>query len=189
MDRREALKTVALLLGGTVINSQVFLTGCSSATDENDELFTQSDIALLDEIGETIIPATDTPGAKAVGVGNFMAMMLPDCYSERNQENFRKGLDKIRNDFNNEFAHSFMEAEPEERQHFLQKLDAEIPSYDETKTKNDPDHYFRIMKELTLLGYFTSKAGCTQARRYKQTPGRYQACTDYTEGDKAWSIP
>lgn len=190
MNRREALKNVALMLGGTVINSQAFLAGCSTRDQTAKyELFTRSEVELLDEIAETIIPATDTPGAKAAEVGSFMAMMVPDCYSKKNQESFHEGIEKIRRDFQTEFGHSFMDGQPEERRGFLNNLDAEIHSYNETKKEDDPVHYFRIMKELTLLGYFTSEIGCTQARRYKQTPGRYEACTDYTAGERAWTTP
>lgn len=192
MNRREALKNVAIILGGTVISSQAFLSGCSSSGSEagaDDEPFSSSDIDLLDEIAETIIPATDVPGAKAAGVGSFMAMMVSDCYSEQNHKSFREGLDKIRSDFKDTFDHSFTEAQPEERSRFLSNLETEVYSYNETKNNGDPEHYFRIMKELILLGYFTSEPGCTLARRYKQTPGYYEACTDYTKGEKAWSTP
>lgn len=190
MNRREALKNVALILGGTVINSRAFISCCSSGNaGEKIRMFSQSDIDLLDEIAETIIPATDTPGAKAAGVGRFMAMMVPDCYSSRDVENFRQGLNEIRQTFKTEYRHTFLDAEPAERREFLNNLDSEIDSYNETRNSEDPDHYFRIMKELVLLGYFTSEVGCKQARRYAQTPGRYEACIDYTEGDRAWANP
>ena len=189
MERREALKNVALIMGGTVIGMQAFLLGCQSDSKEIEkgkEIFTKGDIALLDEIGETIIPATDTPGAKAVGVGSFMAMMLPDCYPEKEQKAFYKGLETLPKDFEGEFGHAFMEAKPVERKAFLTKLDQEMVQHGGSKKENEPEHYFRIMKELTLLGYFTSEIGCTQARNYVQTPGRYDACIPYSEDGRAW---
>lgn len=188
MDRREALKRVGLLLGGTVISSQLFLTGCSSEDEEkrNQGSFSESDVDLLNEIAETIIPETDTPGAKAAGVGSFMAMMAADCYSEKNRESFKNGLEKVRSNFQKGYNHSFMDAPVKERRAFLNNLDSEIYSYNQTKDEEDPEHYFRIMKELVLLGYFTSEIGCTEALRYVQTPGSYEACVDYTEGERAW---
>jgi hypothetical protein len=51
----------------------------------------------------------------------------------------------------------------------------------------EPAHYFRMMKELALLGYFTSEIGCTEALRYIETPGRYDPCLPYTPGDRAWA--
>ena len=80
MNRREALSRVALIMGGTVIGANLFLEGCAPA-DKKTSLteFTPDDIAYLDEISETIIPATSTPGAKAAKVGAFMTVMVRDC--------------------------------------------------------------------------------------------------------------
>jgi hypothetical protein len=50
-----------------------------------------------------------------------------------------------------------------------------------------PAHYFRMMKELALLGFFTSKIGCTQALRYVEAPGRYDPCLPYSPGESAWA--
>jgi len=50
-----------------------------------------------------------------------------------------------------------------------------------------PAHYFTMMKQLTLLGYFTSKPGATEALRYVPVPGRYEGCIPYTKGEKAWA--
>lgn len=191
MDRREALKNVAILMGGTVIGTQAFLAGCQSKNenkaDNINSLFTKQDIELMDEVGETIIPATDTPGAKATGIGSFMAMMVFDCYEEKHQKAFKKGLDKIRENFKEEFGYSFADGKPEERINFLGKLDKELEAYNQTKKEEDPEHYFRMLKELTLLGYFTSEIGSTQALRYIQTPGRYDGCVPYEKDDKAWA--
>jgi hypothetical protein len=54
-------------------------------------------------------------------------------------------------------------------------------------TTREPAHYFRMMKELALLGYFTSKIGYTQAMRYVEAPGRFDPCIPYTPGEPAWA--
>jgi hypothetical protein len=54
-------------------------------------------------------------------------------------------------------------------------------------TEEPPNRYFRMMKELSLLGYFTSEIGCTQAQVYEEAPGRYDPCLPYTPGQKAWA--
>jgi hypothetical protein len=54
-------------------------------------------------------------------------------------------------------------------------------------TADAPPHYFRMMKELALLGYFTSEIGYTKAMRYQETPGRFDPCTTYTKGEPAWA--
>ena len=88
MNRRDALSRVALLLGSTVIGAEFFLNGCTTADQKVGQSidFTPEDIAYLDEVAETIIPQTDTPGAKAAKVGTFMTVMVRDCYDEKNQK-------------------------------------------------------------------------------------------------------
>lgn len=189
MNRREALRAVGLIMGGTVIGAEAFLSGCQRATEEQiSGAYTASDISLLDEIGETIIPETDIPGAKAVGIGEFMVMMVQDTYEEKNQEAFQEGLDKIRGNFEDQYGHSFMEGTAAERHEFLSALNDELDAYGQQKKEDDPEHYFRMMKELTLLGYFSSEIGSTQALRYIETPGRYDACIPYQKGDRAWAV-
>lgn len=192
MDRREALRNVAFLMGGTVIGAQAFLIGCQSKKEEagknSSSLFKQDDIALMDEIGETIIPTTDTPGAKAAQIGSFMTIMVQDCYDDKSREAFRAGLNKIHENFHQEFGHSFIAGKPEERISYLLKLEEEWGEYNSTKKEDDPEHYFRMLKELTLLGYFTSEVGSTQALKYIQVPGRYEACIPYEANDKAWAV-
>ena len=191
MDRREALRSVAFLMGGTIIGAQAFLTGCQETTEQKvdhfNSLFSEQDILLMDEVGETIIPTTDTPGAKATGIGAFMAMMVLDCYDEQQQKAFRNGLNTIRENFEQKFGHSFEDGKPEERESFLGKVAQEVWPYYRNRKEGDPDHYFRMLKELTLLGYFTSEIGSNQALRYIQTPGRYEGCIPYEKGGKAWA--
>src|SRR5579863_9973109 len=92
MNRRDALTRVAVILGGSVIGAEFFLNGCKATPGKITGLFTPDDIFLLDAIAETIIPETDTPGAKAAQVGSFMSVMVNDCYSPDQQEVFTKGM-------------------------------------------------------------------------------------------------
>ncbi len=189
MNRRNALKSVALLMGGTVIGAQAFLTSCRNAeTASVNALFTADDVAVLDEIGEIIIPTTDTPGAKSVQIGQFMAMMVLDCYTEQDQQAFTEGLSKLQADYKTQYRDSFMEGNPTERTAFVTALDKEMVEHSRTQKQGEPTHYFRIMKELTLLGYFSSEVGATKALRYIETPGRYEGCIDYKKGDRAWAV-
>lgn len=185
MHRREAVQYISLLLGGTLVGANAFLTGCKTDTKDK-QAFNESDIAYLNEIGETILPTTATPGAKAANVGLFMTVMVNDCYVEKDQEVFREGMGKL-NDFSNKkFDNEFMKLSPQQRTELLVALDNEQKDFMKTKKEGEPGHYFRMMKELTLLGYFTSEVG-TKARRFTPVPGRYDACIPYKKGDKAFS--
>ena len=69
---------------------------------------------------------------------------------------------------------------------FLNELDREQKAYTDKKTSDQPPHYFRMMKELTILGYFSSEIGCTQAVRFIEVPGRYDGAAPYKKGDRAF---
>ena len=165
MNRRDAIERVALLMGGAVIGAEFFATGCksgSSATDVKD-LFTPDNTAYLNEVGETILPTTATPGAKAANVGGFMGIMVRDCYTPDDQKIFLTSISKIDDATNKKFGKKFMDATAEQRTAVLTDLDAEQKAYTKTKKEKEPNHYFKMVKELTLLGYFTSEVGCTKA--------------------------
>ncbi len=186
MNRREAVQHISLLLGGTIVGSTFFLNGCKTETKSGNE-FSNEDVAFLDEVSDTILPPTKTPGAKAAGVGQFMTVMVNDCYEPENQKIFHEGINKLNDAADKKYNSVFVKLSPEQRHEFLVELDKEQNDYMKNKKSEDPSHYFRMMKELTLLGYFTSEIGCTQAMRYIETPGRYDGCVPYAKGDKAWA--
>jgi hypothetical protein len=186
MDRREAVQYISLLLGGTLVGGTAFLSGCKSDTGIS-MTFTPEDVAYLDEVADTILPATKTPGAKAAKTGQFMTVMVNDCYEEKDQKIFHEGMKKLNDLSKKNYGDSFVKITPQQRHDLLVKLDSEQKEYMKNKKKDDPSHYFRMMKELTMLGYFTSEIGCTQARRYVETPGHYDGNLPYKKGDKAFA--
>jgi len=84
MNRRELLKLIAAATGCAMIGLPKLAQGYVSPPEPNND-FTADEVALLDEIAETIIPRTDTPGAKDAGCGLFMAQYVTDCYSPEDQ--------------------------------------------------------------------------------------------------------
>jgi Gluconate 2-dehydrogenase subunit 3 len=210
------------LLGGVaLVGGSAVLTGCrpeGNPTAE-DRPFTAEDIAFLDEVADTILPPTSTPGAKAAQTGAFMAQMVDDCYDGRDRKIFRQGMRTI--DEATQKAHnvSFMKATPQQRLSVLEAIERDEKSYrrrlerraaqevvglsewisgrnwplvwtsapQQRSPTSRPRPYFRMMKELALLGYFTSEIGCTQAQRYVESPGRYDPCVPYQSGEKDWA--
>ncbi|MEX2603602.1 MAG: gluconate 2-dehydrogenase subunit 3 family protein, partial [Gracilimonas sp.] len=92
MNRREALKKLGIVVGGTVVGSQVLLMGCSSGRSDLSKTFSPENLKLLNEVGETIIPATKTAGAKAANVADFMKTIVTDFYTEEEQRVFAEGV-------------------------------------------------------------------------------------------------
>jgi len=94
MERRELLKMIALATGSVMIGGEFLLSGCQPKKPAG-VLFSDDDILFLDEVGETIIPTTSTPGAKAAEIGKFMKTMVTDCYTEPDQKAFVDGISKL----------------------------------------------------------------------------------------------
>ena len=252
ITRREAILRVTALMGGVaLIGGNAMLTGCKDTggsastmdTTAAAKPFTTDDVAFLDEVADTILPTTKTPGAKAAKTGAFMALMVTDSYSPGDAKIFREGMKTIDDASKKANNVGFMAATPAQRLALLQTLDQEqktqsdkidadmradakrrrettspaVPdSVKAAKPNNSdanlndarqqnateattdtynaaglfkapPHHYFRMMKELSLLGYFSSEIGCKQAQHYAETPGRYDPCIPYTKGDPAWA--
>jgi hypothetical protein len=222
MDRREAIRRVTAVLGGmTLVGGNALLTACERrdrTAAATDTAFSEDEIAFLDEVAETILPETSTPGAKAANTGAFMALMVTDSYHEDERRIFREGMGSIDEACREANGVGFMEASPEQRLALLRVIDQEQKTYSdriaeqqhqrsmaflsdqrqdasvegdsgaaEAVTADAPAHYFRMMKELALLGYFTSEIGCKQAQRYLEAPGRYDPCVPYEPGDRAWA--
>lgn len=190
LNRREAIARLAVLMGGAiVIGSESYLSGTPLTGKTVNRAFTAADVALLDEIGDTIIPATNTPGAKAVHIGAFITMMVTDCYDDANHAVFLAGLGAINDAARAKCGKDFMAASAAERTALLNELDAEQKRHHAAKARGDSPHYFRMMKQLTLLGYFSSEIGATQAMRFIEVPGRFDGNAPYQKGDRAWFVP
>jgi glucoside 3-dehydrogenase (cytochrome c) hitch-hiker subunit len=190
MNRREALSRVTLILGGTVLGAELFLAGCKNTDNKIGVAginFSNDDIAYLNEVAETILPATDSPGAKEAKVGDFMTVIVRDCYDEKNQKIFLDGMQKLNEASKKKNGKSFMDSSPEQRHDLLVDLDKEQKEYTASMKEGDPKHYFRMIKELTLWGYFTSEPGANKALRYVAVPGKYEGCVPYKKGEKAWA--
>jgi hypothetical protein len=223
ITRRQAVLRVTAMLGGVaLIGGSALITGCRAENAGTaagaDSTYTPDDVAFLDEVADTILPTTSTPGAKAAKTGAFMAMMVRDTYYPNDQKIFRAGMGKIDDATQKAYKTTFMKATPAQRLAVLTELDKEQKAINDARdeerrkrtlanltdqksgqtqgaqtgpetaaTQNPPNHYFRMMKELALLGYFTSEIGMTQAQRYIETPGHYDACAPYKPGEKAWA--
>ena len=241
INRREAIRRVGALLGGiSFVGGSTLLTACEGRVPATARVpigdFTLDDIAFLDEIAETILPETKTPGAKAAHTGAFMALMVTDSYNAADRKIFRDGMRQLDDASRSANNLSFMASTPQQRLAVLETLDREQKAHSDAReaaskaaarmapapadstrpaearkgeqflpdqrkeaapgaqagaaaaiTADTPAHYFRMMKELALLGYFTSEIGCTQALRYVESPGRFDPCVPYQSGEKAWA--
>jgi len=186
MNRRELVKIITTITGAAVVGGEFFLTGCKNTDKTATRFFTEKDIVFFDEVAETILPRTNTPGAKDAEVGKFMAMYSADCYDEIQLGSLKDGIKKLNEVSEKKYRNDFIRLTASQKQELLTGIDAEAKKYNET-VKDQPPHYFTLMKQMVLLGFFTSKPGATQVLRYDPVPGKYRGCIDYKEGETSWA--
>ncbi|MBB6501275.1 gluconate 2-dehydrogenase subunit 3 family protein [Pedobacter cryoconitis] len=214
MERRDAVRNIAFLMGGALSATTigVFLEGCNTPpAKKGSELFSANQDQLITEIADTIIPSTKTPGAKAAGVGPWISMMVRDCYPKEAQDVFVKGLEDLEARAKKQYNNSFLKITAKEREQLLGKVrDETVAAQKADGEKNaaaekakgkaltgtvkaakygpqGPSYFFAIARDLTLLGYFTSEIGATQALEYIDIPGRYDGCVDLKPGQRVYA--
>ncbi|GGW83740.1 gluconate 2-dehydrogenase subunit 3 family protein [Alteromonas halophila] len=203
MHRRELLKLIASATGVAMVGGDALAYTLRDPVPLSETLFNKTDVAFINEASEVIVPATDTPGAKAANVGATIAVIVTDCYPPALQKTFREGLTAINTASQKQFGEAFISLSKEQRLTLFNKLDSEATAYNtargiygiesskpsrwEAGTTFTPPHYFTLLKQLTLFSFFTSETGATKTLRYVPVPGYYDGDLDYKEGDKAWA--
>lgn len=163
------------------------LNGCK-ATPElafTPVFLTEDQARIVSEVAEILIPKTDTPGAKDVGVPGFIDLMLKDTFKKEDQDLFVNGLAAFDEEAKKNFGDSFVDLEPSQQlEHVKNVHDAAIKARQEGARERP---FILMAKELTVLGFFTSEAGATQVLQYEAVPGAYHGCVPLAEVGKAWA--
>ncbi len=193
MDRRAALRNVAILLGTAIsagTTDILFSSYTLPESEKNAVNFSAEQLKALTEIADVIIPTTkSSPGAKAAGVGKFIPMMIKDCYPAKQQQSFYKGLVEFEARAKKTYKKSFALIPLVERKKMLTTLRQETLDQKKNKLpeKADLTYFFTVVRDLTSLGYFSSEIGCTQAREYLMIPGSYDGAYPLKPGQKSWA--
>ncbi len=186
MERREAIKRTAALMGGVIFAPTILgvLKGCTPSAERwTPVLFNSNQASLVTALSGTIIPATDTPGAVEVGVPGFIERMVNEVYTEEQRNGFLNDLDLFDEECLNSTGNLFVSlSDNEQYQYAFQKNGEAIDS----ELAGGPQ-FFLIFKELTMVGYFTSEVGATQVLRYEAVPGIYEGCVPFDEIGRAWA--
>ena len=191
MDRREAIQRTAMMLGYAVSASAIagIMNGCKAAPElAFKPVFLSDEIAnIISEMAEIIIPKTDTPGSKEVGVPAFIDLMLKDCYKNEEQDRFIKGATDFDADAKATYGDTFLYCDADKQKELVLKYhtDAIAAMKSETPPKDRP--FILMVKELTMLGFFTSEVGATQVLQYQAVPGSYKGCVPLSEVGRTWA--
>ncbi len=180
MNRRTALgamiKAMGLAGASSVFGASAFASQ-SAALSPRQPVLSAEEIKLLNEIGETILPATPgSEGARVADVGGFMQEIVSDYYSLEEQQIFLVGLGEFAALTQGTYQRSFLALDKPRREALLLGLE-----------QNPEAVYYQMIKQLTLWGYFSSEVGVKQALRYAPIPGRYDGEVKIEPGTKAWA--
>ena len=190
MKRREAIKNTSLWVSGMLIvpSSSVILSSCER-THKNLEwtpkFFSESNANLINEIIDTLIPNTETPGAVAADVPQFVESFVQNVYDIEKRDWFVNELSKFNQRIKKVSSKSFFDLDLSTKIKTLNKIQVE----DSLSKKTD--HYgsfYMDLKRRTITGYFKSEIGATQALNYRAIPGAFRGCIPLEEnGGKSWS--
>ena len=182
MNRREAVKTATVLIGGVLVTSNGFLVACARDSNRSTgKVLSVDDQSLIEEIADTLLPTTpSSPGAKAAGAGAAINLLLTDCYEPDAQQRVVNGLNDFRKSCKDRCGSDFASLPQKEREQVLRDIDAEAQ-------KVGPTHYLGLVRELSLQAYFSSEIGMTKALRYVMVPGKWVGCVPLAPGQPAWA--
>lgn len=203
MNRRDLLKLITAATGAAFVGTNPLAYELRPDVSLSETGFSKDEVAFLNEVGEVIIPRTDTPGAKDANVGRIMAVLVADCYPSALQKTFRDGMKKLDSQAKEEFGNAFLLLDNKQRHDLISRLDEEARDYNQKlglwsvasqlpnqrreASQAPVPHYFSLFKQLTLFGFFTSKEGGTKVLRYVPVPGKYDGNIEYKKGQKAWA--
>lgn len=179
MHRRTALRQLSVLLGGITITPEIMARTLAAAASGQAPAGIASDkLDILAEIAETIIPETDTPGAKAAGVPAFIALMVADCTGPDEQKVFWSGLDAAEQLCITMHGKSITACNADQKVALLTRIESEA--------SGAPD-FWQMVKGMTLFGYFSSEIGMTQALEFDPIPGKWIPDMPVDANTKAWA--
>ena len=198
MDRREAVLKLTGILGLTLSAPLLsgLLSGCNTPPKKKGEangplLIQNKHRDIITAIAEIIIPETDTPGAKEAKVPAFILLMLADCYSLQQQEAFFTELELFDKAAAQKYGQGFLQCSPPEQEAFVVQEENKSLALVKEPSQSLAEEiipFFTILKELTLVGYFTSEIGATQALQYVPVPGQFHGSVPLRPNQKAWAV-
>jgi hypothetical protein len=189
MNRRDALSSATLAIGGFVISSGSLLSSCKTREQKPlSGILNKDQLDMLEELAEAILPQTQSsPGAKDVKIGKYINSIVSDCFSETKQLAFIDGIKKLEELCTATFDKKLTKLDSTEKSKLLRKLEEESNTYNKNRRLSDPPHYYEILKGLAINGYNTSELVGTTVLRHVPIPGRYDGCLPYHPGEKAFT--
>ncbi|MDR3712869.1 MAG: gluconate 2-dehydrogenase subunit 3 family protein [Puia sp.] len=190
MNRRKAIRRILLAGGAGIAGFAGYKWYDLKKTPDIGYLDRHKDLIAV--LAETIIPATDTPGAREAGVQDFIVVMVRDCATVKEQNQFIDGLKDVDSSAYSHYKRPFVRCTEEQRVAILTHFEKEATVFSAgvaAKVQNMllGRPFFTLLKEYTTQGYCTSELGATRGLVYLPIPGKYQGCIDLLPGQRAWA--
>ncbi len=177
MDRRSALKSIAAMFGASLLAPirVAIAEGPNPVNMSGATLFADAERQDTVALAETIIPETDTPGAREAGVGDFIEFMLQEWYPAEDRDRFVAGLASLGDYCSANYDKRFAALDQAQQIDVVATLmDGKAANFEDGGTE-----FFEHAKQLTVFGYYTSETGMTVERHYLPVPGRYDGAYPY----------
>lgn len=189
MKRRKAISLI--LLTGTGVAVSVGGYKWYSWSKPIDKTYLNHKKELLAALAETIIPATDTPGAREAGVGAYIYIMVKDCTDRKSQNKFINGLKELEEYCSGHYQKTYIQCSASEQQTILRHFQQKGRSYGGIIGKVQDRYlgrsFFSTLKEYAVQGYCTSELGATKGLAFIAIPGRYNGCIPLEKKQKTWA--
>jgi len=190
LSRREALHRLTRLVGGVISAPALnaLLAGCRAQAPGSDwtpQALSAEQTELVGLLVDRILPTTDTPGARDVGVPAFIDLLLAQWAEPDDRTRFLEGLGALDAEANAAHGTGFRNTSADYQAATLERLDREAASARADDV--NPLPFFATLKEWTLVGYYTSEVGATQELQWLAIPGRYDADAPLNEVGRTWA--
>jgi hypothetical protein len=162
MNRRQLVQSLALVSGHAMFPSVLssFLSSCTNQdmSAYTPTFFSREEYRAITEIIDIIIPATKTKSASQTNTQVFLDQVFSQCLTSQEQDALKSGIKKLIAGFES----------AENKLQYIQETDRKAYANDESAA------YFKIIKQYTMIGFFTSQDGETKASNYVKIPGDYK---------------
>ncbi len=182
LDRRGLLTGAAALLGADIVAplARALAAEATPGFTPSRAFFSAEQRSLAAAVSERIVPTTDTPGAIVAGVPAFMEMMLADSYEPTDRNEFMQGLGVTDGYARVHYGKPFAALT-------AQQQDAVLTLAMDNKISGLPANFFQHLRQLVVLGYYSSEVGCKQERVYLPVPGRYDGKYPFADVRRVFS--
>ena len=189
MNRRKAISNILLLTGGATLTVSSYKGYQWFKKPDLDFLVTQK--LLIEFLAETIIPKTDTPGAKEAGVAEIIIVLLRDSTSRPSQNKFIEGLKELINYSSSQYNKNYVDCTSEEQYNILRYFQKNGKPFKgiigKVRNKFLGKSFYSTLVEYTTFGYCSSEIGATQGLSYVLIPGKYNGCVPLEKNQRTWA--